>query len=155
MLTHEYPEVKYKLDNTEDLYAEYLKSENILMKLLSFVAVVCMLIAAFGIFSLVTLSCEQRRKEIAVRKVNGAAIKDILLMFVKEYMLLLIIASVIAFPAGYVLMKRWLESYIEQTAINTWIYFAILACITIVILICISWRVWQAARQNPAEVIKE
>ena len=155
VLTHEYPEVKYKLDNTEDLYAEYLKSENILMKLLSFVAVVCMLIAAFGIFSLVTLSCEQRRKEIAVRKVNGAAIKDILLMFVKEYMLLLIIASVIAFPAGYVLMKRWLESYIEQTAINTWIYFAIFACITIVILICISWRVWQAARQNPAEVIKE
>nr|WP_186972101.1 ABC transporter permease [Bacteroides intestinalis] len=155
VLTHEYPEVKYKLDNTEDLYAEYLKSENILMKLLSFVAVVCMLIAAFGIFSLVTLSCEQRRKEIAVRKVNGAAIKDILLMFVKEYILLLIIASVIAFPAGYVLMKRWLESYIEQTAINTWIYFAIFACITIVILICISWRVWQAARQNPAEVIKE
>ena len=87
-----------------------MNSENILMKLLSFVAVVCMLIAAFGIFSLVTLSCEQRRKEIAVRKVNGAAIKDILLMFVKEYMLLLIIASVIAFPAGYVLMKRWLES---------------------------------------------
>ena len=85
-----------------------------------------MLIAAFGIFSLVTLSCEQRRKEIAVRKVNGAAIKDILLMFVKEYMLLLIIASVHRISGRYVLMKRWLESYIEQTAINTWIYFAIL-----------------------------
>jgi len=93
----------------------YLKSEDALIKLLSFIAIVCMLIAAFGIFSLVTLSCEQRRKEIAVRKVNGAAIKDILLMCVKEYMLLLIIASVIAFPVGYVLMKRWLENYVEQT----------------------------------------
>jgi len=154
IFTYEYPEVRYKLYNTEEEYTGYLKSEDTLIKLLSFIAIVCMLIAAFGIFSLVTLSCEQRRKEIAVRKVNGAAIKDILLMFVKEYMLLLIIASVIAFPVGYVLMKRWLENYVEQTVISTWIYFAIFGGIMIVIFACIGWRVWQAARQNPAEVIK-
>lgn len=152
--TREYPEVRYQLTNTEDLYAEYLESESILLKLLSFVAVVCILIAVFGIFSLVTLSCEQRRKEIAVRKVNGATIKDILFMFVKEYVLLLLIASTIAFPVGYVLMKRWLESYIEQTAISAWIYLTIFAGIAIIIFVCIGWRVWQAARQNPAEVIK-
>ena len=154
IFTYEYPEVRYKLYNTEEEYTGYLKSEDTLIKLLSFIAIVCMLIAAFGIFSLVTLSCEQRRKEIAVRKVNGAAIKDILLMFVKEYMLLLIIASVIAFPVGYVLMKRWLENYVEQTVICAWIYFAIFGGIMIVIFACIGWRVWQAARQNPAEVIK-
>lgn len=154
IFTYEYPEVRYKLYNTEEEYTGYLKSEDTLIKLLSFIAIVCMLIAAFGIFSLVTLSCEQRRKEIAVRKVNGAAIKDILLMFVKEYMLLLIIASVIAFPVGYVLMKRWLENYVEQTVISAWIYFAIFGGIMIVIFACIGWRVWQAARQNPAEVIK-
>ena len=154
IFTYEYPEVRYKLYNTEEEYTGYLKSEDALIKLLSFIAIVCMLITAFGIFSLVTLSCEQRRKEIAVRKVNGAAIKDILLMFVKEYMLLLIIASVIAFPVGYVLMKRWLENYVEQTVISAWIYFAIFGGIMIVIFACIGWRVWQAARQNPAEVIK-
>ena len=145
IFTYEYPEVRYKLYNTEEEYTGYLKSEDALIKLLSFIAIVCMLIAAFGIFSLVTLSCEQRRKEIAVRKVNGAAIKDILLMFVKEYMLLLIIASVIAFPVGYVLMKRWLENYVEQTVISAWIYFAIFGGIMIVIFACIGWRVWQAA----------
>ena len=124
------------------------------MKLLSFVAVVCVLIAAFGIFSLITLSCEQRRKEIAVRKVNGATIRNILIMFVKEYMLLLTIAAVIAFPVGYVLMKLWLENYVERTVISAWIYFAIFGGIMIVIFACIGWRVWQAAWQNPAEVIK-
>ena len=154
IFTYEYPEVRYKLYNKEEEYTGYLKSEDALIKLLSFIAIVCMLIAAFGICSLVTLSCEQRRKEIAVRKVNGAAIKDILLMFVKEYMLLLIIACVIAFPVGYVLMKRWLENYVEQTVISAWIYFAIFGGIMIVIFACIGWRVWQAARQNPAEVIK-
>ena len=135
-------------------YAGYLKSEDALIKLLSFVAMVCVLIAAFGIFSLVTLSCEQRRKEIAVRKVNGATIRDILIMFVKAYMLLLVIAGVIAFPVGYVLMQRWLENYVEQTTINAWIYLVIAGGIAIIIFACIGWRVWQAARQNPAEVIK-
>ena len=154
MFTYEYPEVRYRLYNTEEEYAGYLKSEDALIKLLSFVAMVCVLIAAFGIFSLITLSCEQRRKEIAVRKVNGATIRDILIMVVKEYMLLLVIAGVIAFPVGYVLMKRWLENYVEQTVISAWIYFAIFGGIMIVIFACIGWRVWQAARQNPAEVIK-
>ena len=154
IFNREYPEVRYKLFNTEEEYAGYLKSENALVKLLSFVAVVCVLIAAFGIFSLITLSCEQRRKEIAVRKVNGATIRNILIMFVKEYMLLLTIAAVIAFPVGYVLMKLWLENYVERTVISAWIYFAIFGGIMIVIFACIGWRVWQAARLNPAEVIK-
>ena len=154
IFSQEYSEVRYRLFNTEEEYAGYLKSENALIKLLSFVTTVCIIIAAFGIFSLITLSCEQRRKEIAIRKVNGATIRNILIMFVKEYMLLLVIAGVISFPVGYVLMKRWLENYVEQTVISAWIYFAIFGGIMIVIFACIGWRVWQAARQNPAEVIK-
>ncbi|WP_300698204.1 ABC transporter permease [Bacteroides sp.] len=154
MFLQEYPDVRYKLVNVEDEYNQYLKSEDTLLKLLSFISFVCVLIAIFGIFSLVTLSCEQRRKEIAVRKVNGANIKDILVMFGKEYILLLVIASVIAFPVGYVLMKQWLQSYIEQTVISAWIYIAIFVGIAFIITICISWRVWQAARQNPAKTIK-
>ena len=71
IFSQEYPEVRYRLFNTEEEYAGYLKSENALIKLLSFVTTVCIIIAAFGIFSLITLSCEQRRKEIAIRKVNG------------------------------------------------------------------------------------
>ena len=154
IFSREYPEVRYRLYNPEEEDGGYLKSEDALIKLLSFVAMVCVLIAAFGIFSLITLSCEQRRKEIAVRKVNGATIRDILIMFIKEYILLLLIAAAIAFPIGYVLMKRWLENYIEQTTINAWIYLVIAGGIAIIIFACIGWRVWQAARQNPAEVIK-
>lgn len=149
-----YPNTRYKFVNVEEVYEEYLKSEKVLMKLLLFVSIVCILITLFGIFSLVTLSCERRRKEIAVRKVNGATVKDILTMFIKEYMSLLIFASIIAFPMGYILMKRWLENYVEQTVISSWIYMTIFIGIAIIIALCIGWRVWQAAKQNPAEVIK-
>ena len=112
------------------------------------------MIAVFGIFSLVTLSCEQRRKEIAIRKVNGASVKVILNLFFKEYLLLLIVASFIAFPLGYAIMKHWLEGYVKQTSINIWIYAGIFVAMLLIIFISIIWRVWRAARQNPAEVIK-
>lgn len=144
----------HSLLNIEEEYSKFLKSETLLLKLLGFASIICVLIAAFGIFSFITLSCEQRRKEIAIRKVNGASVKEILTMFVKEYFILLVAASVIAFPIGYALMKKWLESYIEQTAISVWIYLAIFCGIGLLILLCIGWRVWQAAQQNPAEVIK-
>lgn len=144
----------HSLLNIEEEYSKFLKSETLLLKLLGFASIICVLIAAFGIFSFITLSCEQRRKEIAIRKVNGASVKEILAMFVKEYFILLVAASVLAFPIGYALMKKWLESYIEQTAISAWIYLAIFSGVALLILLCIGWRVWQAARQNPAEVIK-
>lgn len=142
------------LINMEDTYNEYMKSENTLSKLLSVVSLICIVIAVFGIFSLVTLSCEQRQKEIAIRKVNGASVKVILNLFFKEYLLLLIVASFIAFPLGYAIMKHWLEGYVKQTSIDIWIYAGIFVAMLLIIFISIIWRVWRAARQNPAEVIK-
>ncbi len=153
-LKKELPDVKYNLTNVEEEYEKFLKSETILLELLSIVAVVCILISAFGIYSFVTLTCERRRKEIAIRKVNGARVRDILFLFLKEYAALLLLASAIAFSVGYALMKRWLESYVEQTAISWWVYGAVFAGIACVVLLSIWTRVWKAANQNPAEVIK-
>ena len=150
----EFPNAYLRLFSEEEEYGKYLRSEDALMKLLSFVSLVCVLISVFGIFSLVTLSCEQRQKEIAIRKVNGAQIRHILQMFFREYFLLLIIAAVIAFPMGYVVMRQWIETYVRQTAINGWVYVGIFVVVAVIILLCIIWRIWKAARQNPAEVIK-
>lgn len=154
MHKEDFPTAGLRLFNEEEEYNKYLKSENALLKMLGVGTIVCILISAFGIFSQITLSCERRRKEIAIRKVNGARIKDILFMFMKEYFFILSAAAIISFPIGYILMKRWLESYIQQTDISVWIYISIFAGIAFIIAICIGWRVWQAARQNPAEVIK-
>lgn len=155
LMEKEYPEVDYHFISMSDAYDEYLESEYLLMKLLVFVSVICILVSAFGIFSLVTLTCRQRRKEIAVRKVNGATVRDILLIFAKEYFILLTLAALLAFTAGYAVMKRWLEQYVEQTEISIWVFILIYVAAAAVVSVSIASRVWQAARQNPAEVIKE
>ena len=138
----------------EETYDNYLKSEQTLLKLLSCVAIVCILIAVFGVFSLVTLACEQRRKEIAIRKVNGATLGNILSIFIKEYLILLLCASFLAFPVSYMIMKAWLENYVEQISIGVSMYVTIFTGISIIITACIGWGVWKAARENPAEVVK-
>lgn len=148
------PNAEFGLIKMEEVYDDYMKSERALSSLLGIVSFICIVISVFGIFSLVTLSCQQRRKEIAIRKVNGASIGVILNLFFKEYVLLLFISSLIAFPLGYVIMKHWLENYVKQTPIGLWTYVVIFIGMALVIFFSIIWRVWKTARQNPAEVIK-
>lgn len=75
------PENILRLNSEEEVYNNYLRSEEMLTRLLSFASLVCILTAMFGIYSLVTLTCEQRRKEIAIRKVNGATVWSILYLY--------------------------------------------------------------------------
>ena len=142
------------LYNAEETYNGFLKSETALIKLLSFVSAICMLICVFGFVSLVSLTCEERRKSIAIRKINGATPGDILAMFAKEYSLLLIIGAGIAFPAGYLIMQRWLEQYVKQTSIPAWIYLSIICVLALVIVLCVGWQVYKSSIENPADVVK-
>ena len=82
----------------EEYYQYFLKSEYNLLKLLGVITVVSILIAIFGIYALIMQSCDQHRKEIAIRKVHGAGVMDILMMFFKQYMMQVVVAAVIAFP---------------------------------------------------------
>jgi hypothetical protein len=141
--------------NEEEVYDTYLKSENILLRILTLISVVCAIVCVFGFVSMVTLTCEERRKEIAIRKIHGATIKDILDIFFKEYLLLLIVGALIAFPVGYIIMKRWLENYVVQTEMSAWIYAAILLALIMAIVLCVGRKVYRTSRENPAEAVKK
>ena len=138
----------------EDVFEELFKAEWTLLKILSVMTLSCILIAVFGVYSLTSLTCQQRRKEIAIRKINGAEVLDILNIFFKEYLLLLALAALVAFPAGYFIMKRWMEGYVIQTSMDAWLFVLIFLIVFVVIVISIVSMVWKAACRNPAEVVK-
>ncbi len=142
------------LNIATEVYDTYLASERMLMRVLGVMAGVCVLIALFGVYAHVVLACEHRRKEIAVRKVNGATAGLIVRSFLKEYFLLLLGASAFAFPLGTIAMQRWLEQYVLRVGLSWWIYAGIFLLLWIFIMGCIGRSVWRAARENPAEVIK-
>jgi ABC-type lipoprotein release transport system permease subunit len=141
--------------NLEEEYDKLLKSENTLLWILSLISIVCIAVCVLGFVSMVSLTCEERRKEIAIRKIHGATIKDILDIFFKEYLTLLAIGALIAFPTGYIIMKDWLTNYVIQTEISAWVYVAILLALIMVIILCVGGRVYKTSRENPVEAINK
>lgn len=148
------PDKILHIDSEEEVYTNYLHSEDMLTRLLSFASLICVLTALFGIYSLVTLTCEQRRKEIAIRKVNGATVWGILLLFFREYLSMLCLSAAVAFPIIYVIIKHWIENYVRQVSISFVPFALIFIGLALVVIAGIFWRVWKAANENPAEVIK-
>ena len=143
----------WNLSNIDENFNRLLHSEDTLLGLFYVMTAVCILIALFGVYSLITISCEQRRKEIAVRKVFGAKVGDILRLFFTEQLVVLVAAAVVAFPIGYVCVKPWLEGYIHQVEIPLWLCPAIFAGVALLVALCIGWRVWRTAKAHPADEI--
>ena len=142
------------LSSEEETSNGYLRSDTLLTRLLSFASIICVLTAIFGIYSLVTLTCEQRRKEIAIRKVNGANVKNILLMFFREYLTMLALAALVAFLLTYAIIKHWIQNYTRQMDITPWPFIGVFMVLLLVVILSIYYRVWKAANENPADVVK-
>jgi putative ABC transport system permease protein len=138
----------------KELYARLNYSEQAGLQLFSVLASVCLLISLFGIYAVATASTLRRRKEIAIRKVFGAQVGDIVRMFFREYTLQVIIAGVIALPLAYYAMHRWLEGYAYRTNIPWWLLAGVLTIIIAVVLCTVLGQVLKAANSNPAEVVK-
>lgn len=151
----EYPFSDLYLYNEEEFFNDFFQSEDMLMKLFLITSLVCILLSVFGIYSLVTLSCEQRRKEIAIRKVNGAKTKDILKIFFYEYLLLLTIAALFTFPIIYSMYLHWIQSYTRHAEINICTFIFTYIGMVVLITVSIGRHIWITANHNPAEEVRK
>ena len=148
------PNATYNIYNQEIVYADYIKSESMLSMLLITITMVCLIIAISGLCSIVSLLCQKRRKEIAIRKINGARMSDILRMFLKEYVPIIILSAIAAFSIGAVVMHRWLSTYVRQTPVTVWIYLSVFLCMLLIIGLTVFGNIRRAMTENPADVIK-
>jgi putative ABC transport system permease protein len=117
-------------------------------------AIFAIFIACLGLFGLVTYAAEQRIKEIGVRKVLGASVGEIVAMISKDFIKLVLIAFVIAFPVAWLMMNKWLQSFAYRINISWWV-FALAGSLTIVIaLITVSFQAIKAAMANPTNSLR-
>ena len=144
----------YEIAFTEDQFYKGLEKEKHLKNLILGMGTVCILISIFGVWSMISLACLERRREIAVRKVHGAKIKDILSIFTKEYGAVVAISMGLAFITGYLIMHQWMQRFMRQATISWWIYAGIFVTTALIIFITVIHKVLKTASENPAEVIK-
>lgn len=138
----------------DDWMDEFLKSDRTLVKLMTVAGLVCIIIAILGVFMAITLACQERRREIAVRKVHGASVKDIALSLLREYAVVLVVSAALSFTAGTIVMHSWLQHFAKIATIRWWIYAIILLFMALLIFASVARRVFRTARENPALVIK-
>ena len=123
-------------------------------KLFTIFAAIAILISCLGLFGLVNYTAETKTKEIGVRKVLGASVSSIVIMLSKDFMILVGIAMLIAFPSAYYLLVRLLQDYAYRIQLSWWI-FALAGLITIALtLITVSRKAIKAATENPVKAIK-
>ena len=144
----------FKYDFLVEEYASYYRSEKALLTVFGLMATVCLLISAFGIYSMMSMSIRLRRKEIAIRKVAGAEAGNIANMFFREYFTLTIIVNIFAFPLAFAIMSRWLQRYAYRIDVGWQMFAAVFVLIITVVLLTILGQVLRASRRNPADVVK-
>ena len=135
-------------------YFKQLEKEKHLKNLILVLGAICLVISIFGVWSMISLACLERRREIAVRKVHGAKVSDILSIFTKEYGAVIAISMGAAFITGYLIMHQWMQRFTHQATISWWIYAGIFAATVVVIGLTVIHKVLKTASENPAEVIK-
>ena len=117
-------------------------------------SVLAILVACMGVFGLTAFMAEQRTKEIGIRKVLGAGVGSIVVLFTGSYMKLLLISLLIAIPAAWWVGDRYLQDFAYRISLSWWIFVAA-ALITIVLtLLTVGWMAIKAATKNPVKAIK-
>lgn len=117
-------------------------------------SIVALIIACLGLFGLTAFTLQQRTKEIGIRKVLGADRVSLAMTFVKNYLLLIIIAYIIAMPIAWVALQRWLENYEFHITLDWWLAVVPLAIILFVSLGTVFSRLYAVIRRNPAESLR-
>jgi len=130
---------------------ESLRDENKMFLYLCFVSIG---ITCLGIFGLVSFTAQQRSKEIGIRKVMGASVRNIVLMLSKEFLLLIAIASLIAWPIAYLLTKDFLQYFPFKVSIGIGTFLDTGFFTVLVALMSAGFKAYRAALSNPADILK-
>jgi len=117
-------------------------------------AVLAILIASLGLFGLATYAAEQRIKEIGIRKVLGASVGNIAGMLSKDFLKLVLISSVIAFPVAWWGMHKWLQDFAYRVSISWWVFVVAGILALFIALATISYQAIKAGLAKPVKSLR-
>ena len=128
--------------------------ENKLKGIILCFSIVCLIITLLGVYSAITLDTERRQKEVAIRKVNGAGLKEIIALFARLYIWLLGISAIFAFPIVFAILQMWKQMYLVFFIDGILYWGGILLGVTAITALTVIFRILKIARINPAKIIK-
>lgn len=134
----------------EKLYAE----EKRLSKISVVFTSLAILISCLGLFGLVSFIAEQKKKEIGIRKVLGASVQNVVRLLTKDFLILVVIAFLIASPLAYFVMQNWLQDFPYRITIEWWVFLIAGASVLSITLVTVSFQAIKAAIMNPVKSLR-
>ncbi len=149
-----FPEEDFSYNFLDESIAQFYTSEQNLSSLLKWAAGLAVFISCMGLLGLVIYTTNQRTKEIGVRKVLGASVSNIVSILSRDFVLLVLIASVIAIPLTWWGMHKWLENFAYQTPVSWWVFALSILLMMVIALLTLSIQTIRAANANPVDSLR-
>lgn len=149
------PDAPLEYNFLDDTWAHKYQGQKRLGGLFAFFTALSVVIAMIGMLGLVTYSAEQRKKEIGVRKVFGASVRQLLVLLNANFTRLLVMAFVLAAPVAWYAMDQWLEQFPYRIDIDVKIFIVSGAIMLVITWLTVSYQSLKAALTNPSDVLKD
>ena len=149
-----YPEYAYNGYFLDENIAKFYQQENQLALVYKIFAGIAIFISCLGLYGLVSFMAVQRTKEVGVRKVLGASVFNIVLLFSKEFMILIAIAFVIAMPLSWYLMQQWLQNFAYRIQLTAGVFVLAVVASMVIAWATVSYKAIKAALVNPVKSLK-
>ncbi|MDR1172828.1 MAG: FtsX-like permease family protein [Bacteroidales bacterium] len=138
----------------DEVLQRLYEKETSLSSLITLFSLIAIFIAVVGVFGLVVFDGECRRKEIGIRKVLGASVTGIIVMFNKAYFRILAVCFVIAAPLAWYAVHSWLENFAYKTPVYWWVYVLAFVAVGIITACTVTFQNWRVATANPVKALK-
>ena len=148
------PNAEWNATFLDDSIAQLYQAEDKLFRVFTAFAVLTILLTVMGLYGLAYFTAKQRTKEIGVRRVMGASLTDIVKRMNREFILLMGLAMLVAFPLAFYAIGRWLESFAYHTSISP-VYYALALFITLLVtVLTVSVQAYRAAIADPVKALR-
>ena len=138
----------------DDELEVYYEAEERLAKLITIFTLLSVVISIIGVFGLVLFETQYRRKEIGIRRVNGASVQSILKMFNLQFLRITLVCAAVAIPISYYFVNRWLTGFTARMPMSWWIFALAVVIICLIVIGTVTARSWKAANENPINSIQ-
>ena len=149
-----FPEYPFNYQFLDDHFKELYRTDAQISQMVAILSGLAILISCLGLFGLASFSAEKRTKEIGIRKILGASVKDVVFLLSKHFIGLVLIGNLIAWPLAWLALNRWMQDYAYRVAISWWVFVLAGMAALLIALATVSFLAIKAATNNPVKSLR-
>jgi ABC-type antimicrobial peptide transport system permease subunit len=149
-----FPDQVFDFQFLDQTIAQFYLEENGQSQLYKIIAGIAILLGSLGLYGLISFMTVQRVKEVGIRKTLGASTAGIAYIFLKEFIIIMLVAFVIASPIGWYFMNGWLSNYAYRVDVSWWIFLLAALISLLIVMVTTGYTVLRAARVSPVKALR-